>query len=1339
MQNGIVRSILKKCLSTGLVFALAASAIPDFPAFAQEKEGAACQEKPILERAGSISVSEDTLTYDEPFAKGTAGCDYFRIPALITLQNGSLLATADARWETTGDGGGIDSIASVSEDGGKTWHYSFPLYFPDSYGYAGTKATTIIDPGVLEGPDGTIYFIADVNPTGGTTMGGYRKPGVGTGYINVDNGQDKGRYQAITADWDTSCNVEPKDDDLSSYPYYIGDLNEDGFAEILNRADGSPTGFGVDEWYNLYSCREGVFADDLDRSTVVNNDKMKIQQNAFYKDSSYHVFGNTDYLWVITSKDGGKTWEHPRDLTDQIKRNEENAVDNNGRKLPEDRALLVSPGQGISTSAGDLIIGFYDNGAGDEENASIVYSTDNGETWERTNDMQRSEDDGFWTSENEIVELEDGTLRMFARNGRGKICYGDAKKDPETGKYEMEDTSVVTDVGSTSTCNVTAISYSKKINGKQAILVGCPTGGARAKGRIFTFLVDPEDNSMELYSEFAVPDAEGGYVYSCLTEMEDGTVALLWEPNKWSEGISILFDKFSILDLAPKATLEGASIKVRLEKGGTYTRAYDGDSDFIVAEKAKETVAAVTTESGEGSKQITITGVGAGYTKTVIDGMIYEIYVKDSVLFLPMDGEPFVIEDVAGDPGEASGDAVKVTYEEFGVWKLFKHVSGQENSLSSFAQKSDAGSDFSDAEFTFTGSGTTFSIYNEATKTYLKNKSIDAFFESGEESMMVTPADGGFRICNLQGARYVIFYSKQMNFNANSKYEANYEDGSYELKLLEKQDTVSDDDDLPGYKAVSSITSGKKYLIAYSYNEDNIIVLYPKNGTSNQTKLARKTGKVTIAPQNVGEASIVVDGTTYRFQITRSDCNHASQIVRGEIKKDCMEDGYTGDAYCKECGLLLERGSVVPAFGSHAWGEAKCLKKVTETENGLLEYTCQNDKDHKKTEIVYAYVYQPFQEEYEYASEVMKNLIFYKGEAADALPELIEECKKIIKSNGANPSSILKMTAALQETVAALTPLEDNEIIDLLDDLVKDVQKDYDAPHAGVSAEVWKAFEDGYKWAQSVTSDTDIVEVKLGIKYLAEAARALTEEKYNVASKNLKSEVAAVQAIIATEESKYTPESWKKFYDAYQAAANASKDATEAELAALLTNLQTARKGLKLKETGQEQPVQAGESIVIDGVTYVVTDVTAKKAAVLGANKTSIKIPGSVSIKNETFAVTEISEKAFSGSRKLKKVVIGDQVTTIGKQAFYNCKNLSSVTIGAKVTTIGKQAFSRSSKLKTIVLKCKTFKKVDKTAFKKTASKGVKVQMPKGLSKSKRKKLLKKLQNAGLSKKAKMK
>ena len=1348
MKQTTVKSVFRKSVSAGLIFSLAAFAIPALPVSVRAEEEAERPQIPIMTKAGSISASEDTLTYNEPFAQWTAGCENFRIPALITLQNGSILATADARWETANDGGGIDSIASVSEDGGKTWHYSFPFYFPDSYGFAGTKAATIIDPGVFEGPDGTIYFIADVNPTGGTTMNGYRNPGVGTGYINVDNGVDKGRYQAITTNWDTSCRVEPKDDDLQSYPYYIGDLNEAGYAEILNRSDGSSTGFGVDEWYNLYSYSNGKFADNLERSTVVNNSDMKIQQNAFYKDSSYHVFGNTDYLWMITSKDGGMSWEHPRDLTDQIKRNDANAAN----KMPKDRALLVSPGRGISTRSGDMAIGFYDHG-GDEENASIVYSTDNGKTWGRTKDMQRTENGGFWTSENEVVELEDGTLRMFARSGKGKICYGDAKKDPETGKYEMEETSVVTDVSSTSTCNVTAISYSKKINGKQAILVGCPAAGGsnRAKGKIFVFLVDPEDNSMELYSEFAVPDAEGGFVYSCLTEMEDGTVALLWEPNRWQDGISFIFNKFSILDIAPGAVIEGASMKVRLEKGETYTRTYESEDDFLIAKEADKEIAEITTQSEAGTKEITIAGTGAGYTETVIDGMIYEIYVTDNTVYLTAGEEPYIIEDAALEPDEVSGDAIQVTSEADGGWKLFKHVSNQANTLNSFSIKSDPEIGFSDAEFTFTGSGTTYSIYNEATDTYLKNTDISNFFGSGSVNMMVTPADGKFRICNTQGKRYVIFYSDAMNFNASTNYEANYKTGSFELDLLEKQDSVSDGDVVPGYKSVTSITSGKKYLITYRYDDGNVVVLYPKNGTSNQTKLARKTLTVTVAPKQAGEASVVVDGVIYRFKVTSAGCKHEVTVVKGAVKADCLEDGYTGDTYCAnpDCGKLLQKGSVIPAHGSHAWGEPETVKAVTETEDGELVYTCANNPNHKKTEIVYAYIYQPLKEAYENASEFMDDLLFYEEEGALALKEAYEESRKIINNKGANSSSMISKTEALQEAAAALIPLTEEKITENLNDFVQDAKKDYEAAHDGVPAQVWEEFENAYKRAQDITADTDIAEVKAAMKALVSAKETLAEEKYNAASKNLKAGIDAAKGIIAAEESKYTPESWKKFYDAYQEAVNAPENATESELAVLLKNLQTAQNELKAKEFKQDdpnqittpiqEPIQAGYSETVDGITYAVTDVAAKTAAVSGAAKANIVIPPSVTIKNETFTVTEISENAFKGSKTLKKVVIGANVTTIGKQAFANCKKLTSVTIGAKVTTIGKKAFYNSSKLKTIVLKCKSLKKVDKTAFKKTAAKGVKVQMPKGLKKNKRQSLLKKLQSAGVSKKAKMK
>lgn len=608
LKKDKVKQGAKRRFCTALAGMMAFSLIPAVPSGVSAAQG----DKPVMLKAGSIPVSESQVTYGEPFAQWTAGSQFFRIPALINLQDGTLLATADARWETTADGGGLDSIASISVDGGNTWNYSFPLFFPDSDGYAGREATTIIDPGIVEGPDGTIYFIADVNPTGSTTM--YKTIGTGTGYVTVDNAVDQGRYLALTEDYNNVDKV-PSDDNLNQYPYYVSELDEDGYALILRREDGSETGYGVDEWYNLYTVENGEFIDDL-RQKQVNTDT-QIQQNAFYKGSKFHVY-SIDYLWVVTSKDGGRTWEHPRDLTDQIKRR----VNEHG--------LLVSPGQGITTDAGDIVIGFYNTQDG-EENSSIVYTQDNGTTWKRTADVNGAAAGGFWSSENEIVELWDGTLRMFVRNGQGRICYADAVKN-EAGEYEFK-APVRTEIPSITTgngCNISAIGYSKPIDGKQAILVTTPTGNSRAKGKIFTFLVEA-DNSLTLYHSIDIPGAEDGYVYSCLTELQDGTVGLLWEPNKWSaaQQISILFDKFSILDLAPQAELTDVMVNVELGLDGTYTRTYGGAGEPKVTLQPDALVAAVDAEAGADGKTITITGFGEGVTKAIVDGVMYKIKVTD--------------------------------------------------------------------------------------------------------------------------------------------------------------------------------------------------------------------------------------------------------------------------------------------------------------------------------------------------------------------------------------------------------------------------------------------------------------------------------------------------------------------------------------------------------------------------------------------------------------------------------------------------------------------------------------------------------------------------------------
>ena len=58
------------------------------------------------------SRPEDGVTAGHPFPKGTGGSTSFRIPAMITLADGTIVAAADARWNTTYDGGGLDTIVS---------------------------------------------------------------------------------------------------------------------------------------------------------------------------------------------------------------------------------------------------------------------------------------------------------------------------------------------------------------------------------------------------------------------------------------------------------------------------------------------------------------------------------------------------------------------------------------------------------------------------------------------------------------------------------------------------------------------------------------------------------------------------------------------------------------------------------------------------------------------------------------------------------------------------------------------------------------------------------------------------------------------------------------------------------------------------------------------------------------------------------------------------------------------------------------------------------------------------------------------------------------------------
>lgn len=456
-------------------------------------------EKDTAVRAGSLNLNSETKS--QPFPKNAGGSEKFRIPAFMVLNDGSLFAAADARYSTTGDGGGLDTIIARSKDNGQTWKQDYAIWYPDSEGFADLISTTCIDPAVVQGKDGTIYVVADMNPSGVTTKPEYIPPNIGTGFMTVE-GKER---LALTDDY-KKVNENPKE---KSYPYYLGDMT-DGYAKVMNAKDNTPTKWALDQWYNIYELSENSEYKPIYQNQV--NSSKKVQQNVFYKDSVLHVY-NTGYMLMASSKDNGESWS-AQILNPQIKRATE-------------KALLVSPGKGTLTSDGTILIPFYTFERNEDkiiQQASFIWSKDNGQSWHRSEDAPNA--NGVeWSSESEVIEVYNGVLRMFIRNGTDKIAYIDAKWDKALNDYVWENP-VVTDVEVWSGCNLTAITYSKKIDGKMAVMVGCPSGNKRTSGKIFTFLVN-EDNTMT--PSYAYRINVGDFAYSCMDELHDGSVGILYE------------------------------------------------------------------------------------------------------------------------------------------------------------------------------------------------------------------------------------------------------------------------------------------------------------------------------------------------------------------------------------------------------------------------------------------------------------------------------------------------------------------------------------------------------------------------------------------------------------------------------------------------------------------------------------------------------------------------------------------------------------------------------------------------------------------------------------------
>lgn len=435
--------------------------------------------------AGSSEASKpaDGTTQGRPFVSDNPS-HWYRIPSMVTLDDGTVVAAADARWDGGMDGGGNDVITARSTDNGDTWSYTWAGYYGDNGNVFSKASTSYCDSNIAT--DGKTLYMLSTFFASGVAING------------------------------TSANAQPsKDTGLDSqgrlllarnggdYDYYVGAVGADGYASIYRTSDSTVvSGYKVNGEFELFKHDAYVGC-------------------VWYSNCEFQA-KKCQYLFFRTSTDGGKTWSAPSLV--------------NARKSGE-KFLGAGPGRAIVTDDGTICMPVYvygDNawGSGDASQAtSFIYSKDQGKTWSRTANFTNTSSFGGsgWSSEAQLVDLGNGVVRCFYRNGKKKIMYCDATW---TGSLYRWGDVVDTGIDIWGNCQLSAIMYPYLIDGKRAILVSSPSSTeGRKTGAIFTLLLNDDNTVSTEYAKKTITAEGAMFAYSCLTVLKDGRVADLYETD----------------------------------------------------------------------------------------------------------------------------------------------------------------------------------------------------------------------------------------------------------------------------------------------------------------------------------------------------------------------------------------------------------------------------------------------------------------------------------------------------------------------------------------------------------------------------------------------------------------------------------------------------------------------------------------------------------------------------------------------------------------------------------------------------------------------------------------
>lgn len=514
------------------------------------------------------------------FNGDTTGSTHFRIPFLWTTSNGTLLAGVDANFGSGGDSAENIDIAIrlkpnasqyAAMEGWQNAVVPDAMHmkdYADENGYR-QKSASFIDATIVQDTlnTGRILLLADAwtwngglyqhlsDENGDTEM---RNVARGDGFCtiggkkylllssqnikgnannqsgNINNNTDRSKFDYV-------ADVYGEKDENGHYVIYHLNGTPNDYPTLLSSVNDSNLSLGEKSEYTLTCdyelCKNGVLLTVAQKTANEQLTGETVPMKIFYEDSELQMY-NTSYIIQFYSDDDGATWHTDKIITGMVKR-------------LNSRYYILGPGRGIQIQqgayAGRIIVPVYYEGSPDCE---VIYSDDCGTTWTRGDSVSSL----LGLSEAAPVEMPDGSIKMFIRNT--SILGGTVIEATSTdGGQSWKDVKCTFNNNSQGiNCQMSAITLSQTVKSKAdglmypAVLLSCANTKNRENGRIFVGLIKQDGTysdgaikyRIDWEYQYDVTPAGTLYAYSCLSELSDGRIALLYESSNnssWDDGL----------------------------------------------------------------------------------------------------------------------------------------------------------------------------------------------------------------------------------------------------------------------------------------------------------------------------------------------------------------------------------------------------------------------------------------------------------------------------------------------------------------------------------------------------------------------------------------------------------------------------------------------------------------------------------------------------------------------------------------------------------------------------------------------------------------------------------